>query len=422
MNGLSALLGASSASQAERRAAAWTAVMFCCALAATFLLRPLRDQLGVDRGVDGQVWLYTLTLLVTAVVVPPFWWLAHRIDRRRLMPTAMHACAGCFLALASLLSLLRGYGWREAPWIGELFWSSYSALNVVVPALVWIHAVEHFDRARAQRSFGWIALGGTGGAVFGSWLAGQLSTWQMPLWGYGVVAAGLVELGLVAYRRALPHCLALHARPAGNSPPPSLWLGSLALLRQGYVARIGLYMLLLGMLATAFYAAQTELVGAQYEAAQAQHRWLAQVETYGQGLVFLLQLFCTARLLQRVPSSLLLMSLPLVSMLGISAWWWFPTAGAFFVVQVARRGAQFALEKPAREVLYTPLDLATKHRAKFLLDTFAFRLGDLLGAMLQAGLRDWQLGVRGIVLGTLALCGLWIVLAWSLSPQRRSIS
>jgi AAA family ATP:ADP antiporter len=417
-------LGLERASPAERRAAAWTSAMFFCALAATFLVRPLRDQFAVDSGVQAQVWLYSLTLLATACVVPPFWWLANRVPSRRFVPVALYAAAAGFLLIAAALGTLRGYGWKEAPWVGEAFWAGYSALNVVVPSLVWIHAVERFGKEAARRSFGLIALGGTGGAVTGSWLATRLTALEPSLWWYGVAAAALLLAAHGAFVRSLPHCAGLAgaaARQADVARGGAL-AGVAVLLRDGYVRRIGIYMMLLGMLATAFYAAQTELVGAEIAAGRAQHRWLAEVETYGQGLVLLLQLFATGRLLQRVSPVWLLASLPLVSLVGLSVWWLAPTAAAIFAVQVSRRGAQFALEKPAREVLYTPLDLETKHKVKFLLDTFAFRLGDLCGAVLQVQLRKWQLGAGAIVLVTVAVCAVWIVLGVSLGRQRRSIS
>jgi AAA family ATP:ADP antiporter len=179
-------------------------------------------------------------------------------------------------------------------------------------------------------------------------------------------------------------------------------------------------MMLIGLLATAFYAAQTELVGQEYELGRQQHRWLADVEFYSQGLVLLLQVFCTGRLMTRLPAVLLLVSLPVVSIAGLGVWWLAPTALAIFVVQIVRRGAQFALEKPAREVLYTPLDLATKHKVKFLLDTFAFRLGDLFGAILAVGLRRFELGVGGIVLVTIVFALVWIVLGFALGRERRA--
>jgi ATP/ADP translocase len=60
------------ASVPERRATLWIAAMFFCSLASTFLLRPLRDQFGIAKGVDALPRLYCFTLLATAVCVPAF--------------------------------------------------------------------------------------------------------------------------------------------------------------------------------------------------------------------------------------------------------------------------------------------------------------------------------------------------------------
>jgi AAA family ATP:ADP antiporter len=181
-------------------------------------------------------------------------------------------------------------------------------------------------------------------------------------------------------------------------------------------------MLLFGVVGTAFYAAQTELLGEELDAAQDQRAWLADVEVYSQGFVLLLQVFCTGRLLKVLPAAALLVSLPVVSMLGLYVWWLAPTAASIFFVQVARRGARFALEKPAREVLYTPFDLATKHKVKFLLDTFAYRLGDLLGAFLQVGLRDLALGTGAIVAVTVGVAALSIFVAVGIARGQRASS
>ncbi|MEC8652029.1 MAG: Npt1/Npt2 family nucleotide transporter, partial [Planctomycetota bacterium] len=93
-----------------------------------------------------------------------------------------------------------------------------------------------------------------------------------------------------------------------------------------------------------------------------------------------------------------------------------------FAIQVGRRGVNYAIEKPAREVLYTPLDLATKHKVKFLLDTFAYRLGDLAGAVTQVWLRDLGLGVGAIVAVTVGVAAVWIVVATALASSQREVS
>jgi len=177
-------------------------------------------------------------------------------------------------------------------------------------------------------------------------------------------------------------------------------------------------MMLLGFVATAFEAAQTVLVGDEVRSARAQHWWFADLTLYGNLVVLFLQVFCTGRWMPRTSPVLLLVALPLLSVVGLSVYWWAPTAFAIFCVQVARRGANYAIEKPAREVLYTPLDLATKHKVKFFVDTFAFRLGDWVGAAAQAAMHGASLSVGAIVSITVAFAFAWGALAWSLGRDR----
>ncbi|MCR9244759.1 MAG: hypothetical protein NXI31_06990 [bacterium] len=414
---------------AERRATVWIAVMFFCSLASTFLLRPLRDQFGVDRGVEQLPYLYSLTLLATVVCVLPFWWLCNRMPSRRFVPLVQHVCAAAFVLLAVGLSVV-DYRWQEQPWIGELFWGGYSAINVVLPTLVWIHAVEHFRRDQGKRLFALIAVGGTGGAVFGSWLAGLLASDDIaaPLWVTGAMAAFVLECGFLAFVGSQASCRAMRLEGVtdcdSNQPPVAaagVFAGLRLIAKDGYVRGIGVYMMLLGAVATAFYAAQTELVDEQIQAARQQHTILADIQFWAQSLVLVLQLFATGRLLRRFSPTVMLVSLPLISIIGLGVWGIWPLVPAIFVIQVARRGAQYAFEKPARELLYTPLSLETKHKAKFLFDTFAFRLGDLLGAILQVSLRDRDLGLgtAGIVSATIALALVWVGLGVFLGRWRQ---
>ncbi|MCA8964869.1 MAG: hypothetical protein H6838_09365 [Planctomycetes bacterium] len=418
-------LGLHDATSDERRATLWVSVMFFCALSSTFLLRPLRDQFGVHQGVEELPALYSLTLLATVVAVLPFWWLANRMPSRRFVPIVLHLCAAAFVLLALGLNVIGDYDWSRLPWLGGVFWGGFSAVNVIVPTMVWIHAVEHFHRDQARRLFGLVAVGGTLGAVFGSWASSFLTgTAHAPLWLSGAAAAALLEFAFLAFALSRPACVRMKeaGEPGGAAAPQAATGGVLegfrVLLRDGYAQRIGVYMMLLGVLATSFYAAQTELVGEQIKAGKAQHQWLASAEFWGQGLVLVLQLFWTGRLMKRLPGAVLLVSLPVVSVLGLGIWWLAPTAAAIFFVQIGRRGTQYAFEKPAREVLYTPLSLETKHKVKFLLDTFAFRLGDLLGAVLQLQLRDWKLTTGGIVLVTIGVAVVWIALGLSLGRRR----
>ena len=389
------------------------------------MLRPIRGQLGVARGVEAMPELYSLTLLATVVIVVPFWSLANRMASRRFVPICMHAATAALLLLALGFTTVGGHRWSDSPWVGKLFWGGFSALNVAVPALIWIHAVEHYSKAQAKRLFGLVAVGGTLGAVAGSYgvkLPLQLG-WDAPLWGFAVVAAALMQSGLWAYRRSQGPCQALDGGESESSHASGGTLQALRVLGTDRRARqIMLYVMLVGFVATAFEAAQTELVGAEVNRAREQQSFLADIGIYGNAVVLLMQVFWTGRLMTHVNPAWLLAALPALSIVGLGCYWLVPTAAAIFVIQVGRRGINYAVEKPSREVLYTPLGLATKHKVKFLLDTFAYRLGDLAGAFTQVWLRELGLGVGAIVVVTVVVALLWIWTAASLGGAQRSPS
>ena len=404
----------------ERRATLWIAAMFFCTLASTFTLRPLRDQFGVAEGVERMPWLYSLTLLSTAVCVPAFWWLCNRTPSRRFVPLTLHVCAAFVGLLAFALQSIGDYQWNNVPWLGETFWGGFNALNVVVPTLVWIHAVEHLSREQGRRMFGFIGVGGTLGAVCGSWLAGRLSEWHIGPWSAGVVSAALLEGAFVCFLSSLPACRALletRGEVVGRVSRGGTFAGLPLLLRDGYLRAIGVYMLLLAILATAFAAAQTEILGELATAAK-QHQKSAEIEFRTQSTVLLLQLFCTGRLMSRLAPTWFLIALPSVSILGLGFLSLWPTVAVITWVQIARRGVQHSFDKPAREVLYTPLDLETKHKVKFMLDTFVFRFGDVLGALLAVGLRWLHWGPAGVAGITIAVGCVWIGVGVFLGRRR----
>ena len=416
----SRLFGLQDALPVERRAAKWVAAMFCCALASTSLLRPLRDQFGVDQGVEAMPRLYTWTLVATIVAVLPFWWLANRMPSRRFIPVVIGACAVLVLLLAGSLVAIGEYDWKRAPMLGEWFWGGFSAFNVVVPSLVWIHAVEHFQSQQARRLFGIVAVGATAGAVCGSWLAGFLSKdLGMKPAAAALASVVMLVLMMLAYRRSLPACRELGAA-SGQVATGGVFEGARIVATSGRARAIAVYMVLLGVVATAFAAARIEIFGGSIPRARDQHGLLADVEFWSQTFVLVLQLFCTGRLLQRWPGALLLVSLPIASILGLGALWLAPVLLTINLVDVGRRGAQYAFERPAREVLYTPLSLATKHKVKFLLDTFAFRLGDLGGAWIQLGLLSSGVGVGGTAAVTIVVALAWIALGIVLGRRPRT--
>src|SRR6195256_5237204 len=74
----------------EVRALLWSFAYFFCLLAGYYVLRPLRDEMGVAGGVRNLHWLFTATFLVMLAAVPIFGAVVARLPRRRFIPLVYH--------------------------------------------------------------------------------------------------------------------------------------------------------------------------------------------------------------------------------------------------------------------------------------------------------------------------------------------
>ena len=94
------------------------------------------------------------------------------------------------------------------------------------------------------------------------------------------------------------------------------------------------------------------------------------------------------------------------------------------MIAVAGRSATHGLTRPARELLFTVIPRADKYRAKNVIDTMVYRLGDFGSSWLNSGL-----AAAGAVVLTLAAVPstlVWLALAgWlgvGVSPPRKGDS
>ena len=85
----------------EVRALLWSFGYFFCLLAAYYVLRPLRDEMGVAGGVRNLHWLFTATFVVMLAAVPLFGAVVARLRargarhrRQRLREAAQRLRAG----------------------------------------------------------------------------------------------------------------------------------------------------------------------------------------------------------------------------------------------------------------------------------------------------------------------------------------
>jgi AAA family ATP:ADP antiporter len=397
----------------ERALLALSALYFFLVMASYFILRPIRDQMGVAGGVGNLAWLFTGTLVAMLLVSPLFSALVSRWPRRRFVTWSYRALMACLLAFYLALVALPE---SSLVWVGRAFFIWVSVFNLFAMSLFWAVMADVYQGEQSRRLYGVIAAGGSLGALVGGVVTASLveviGTPALLLVSLAMLEAALWCMFAIDRRAATSGATTTTARLAGDAViGGSAADGFRLALRSPYLLGICGYMFLYTIGSTFLYFLQAQVVDATIDGRAAQTAYFANVDIWVNGLTLVLQLFLTGRLMARIGVGLTLAALPLVSVIGFVGLGLYPVLAAVVVFTVARRVTNFALSRPAREALYVPLSRAEKYKAKNLIDTVVYRVGDQVGAWTNTLLLWLGLGIGGIALTAAPLAAVWLVLS-----------
>ena len=397
----------------EGKALALASGYFFFLMLGYYLLRPLREAMGIAQGADKLPWLMTGTLLAMLVANPAFAALVSRQPRRRFIPMAYRFFGLNLLAFFVLFRTLPGHGGAV---LGYTFYVWLSVYNLFVVSVFWGFMGDLFNEAQGKRLFAFIALGGTLGAIVGAGLTEALSRGQflgLPLpikaspSALVLVAAAFLELAVQCVL-ALARHFKLGNKAGGPREPGPGWLEGLRLIgRSRYLALICLYMLLFTLTTTFLYMAQGAIVAKTFASSAARTAAFARIDLWVNVLTLVTQLFFTSRMITTFGLRPVLVLIPVLTMVGFGALWVWPTFALLALFQVLRRGLHYAVGRPAREILFIPLGPGEKYKSKPFIDTFVYRGGDFLGAWTPAFMGWMAVPITAVAVG---LSGLWF---WS---------
>jgi AAA family ATP:ADP antiporter len=369
-----------------------------------YLLRPMREAFGIARGADKLPWLMTGTMLCMFLANPAFAALVSRLPRRRAIPLAYRICAGCMGLFYLLFRFLPGHGGAA---LGYVFYIWLSVFNLFAVSVFWAFMADGLEEETGKRLFGFIAMGGTLGAI-----AGAATTEALARGGWRIAPASLLLVSILCLELAVA-CLNLLAKrfgmgagtSAAREPGPGLFQGLGLLARSPYLSLMGLYILLYTVSSTLLYMEQGRIVAGAFTGAAARTAAFARIDVWVNVATLFTQLFLSSRLISRLGLKVVLCLMPVLTLAGFGALWAFPAFATLALFQVLRRGLHYAVDRPAREVLYIPLGPDEKYKAKPFIDTFVYRTGDLLGTWTPALLAAAALPLGG---AALAVSGAWL--------------
>jgi len=396
---------------------AWCWLDIFCILGSYYIMRPIRDQAGVAGGVQNLQWLFTGTLVVMLLLNIPFAYLVRRLPRHRFIAITYHFFAGNILLFAALFQAADG---AQAVWVGRGFFIWVSAFNLFVISMFWQLNVDVFSPEQGKRLFGLIAAGATLGAIVGSAVTASLAR-HVPPMVLLLGAAALLEVAVFSAGRLSRLAQAV----AGAAEAPiggGVLAGVTHVVRSPYLLNVGVFLLLFSITSTFLYFQQATIVGAAFRDRAAQTAFFATVDLLVNVLTLIVQLFLTARIVVLLGVALTLGVLPALTIVGFGALALLPTVMAVAAFQVVRRAADYAVARPARELLYTVASREDRYKAKSLIDTVVYRTGDQVGAWSATLLRAVGLGAPQVSFAAIPLAALWLVNALWLGRRQERLA
>lgn len=385
-------------------------LFFFCLFASYFMLRPVRETMGIAGGVKNLQWLFTATFVVMLVAIPIYGAVCAWLPRRRFV-TWVYA-----FFVANLLAF--AFATRAAPdsvWLARVFYVWLSVFNLFVVSVAWSLMADVFRPAQARRLFALLAAGasagGLAGPVLGAWLVSPIGLTGLMVLSAALLAATLPGVGwLFGWRHRAGAGADRHgpdadpARPVGGG----LWAGLVLVARSRYLLGIGLFVILLATTSTFLYFEQARLVAEAFPERARQTQVFSLIDATVQALTIVVQLLFAGRIARRYGVTALLTAAPLAIAAGFVVLAIWPVFGVLAGLMILRRVSEYALIRPGREMLFTVVDPETKYKAKNVIDTSIYRAGDAVSAWVKTGI-DALSGHPA----TVALAGAGIALGWA---------
>ncbi len=443
-----------------------SALFFFLVLCGYFFLRPVREAMGVARGMDELRWLFAVTSLASLFAVVVFGGVVARTNRRRFIPIAYLFVIACLIGFATLLiqdvrtgggligtdaetGLARGVGYTFYVWL--------SVINLFSTSVFWAFMVDVFDVDQGKRMFPFIGIGGT----LGAFLGGRGADFVSGLTESAYLPAGLMLIGAGCFALAIAVMLTLDriagasdlsrlgSGPAGGPAAADggaadggaagteggrrgeggtrIGGGSLEGLRavftSPYLLGVGLWVVFMAVSNTLIYFTQANVILGATDTFSQRVGSFADFDSLAQLATLLTQIFVTTHLIRKLGVGWTLAILPVVTVLGFIVLAVWPIYGVMLIFQAVHRATRYAVSRPSRETLFSVVPPAEKYKGKPIVDVFLYRGGDLAGAGIDGLFAMLGLGLAWVAMSTAPLAGMWIALSIGLGhAQARRIS
>ncbi len=349
----------------------WSFLYFVFLLSGYFILRPIREEMGVTAGPENYGWLFLSTFIAMLLLQPFYGKVVSIYSRKQFIPMVY----GFFGLIIFILWGLFHWIGTESVVLARVFFVFVSVYNLFVVSIFWSFMADIYTKEQGTRLFGVIAAGGSTGGIVGSLLTSQL-----------VYLVGTINLLLVSLlflmlciftvykvRRFATDSTIDKEAPMGGSPIEGIKL----MLSSRFLQQIALMTVISVVIGGIFYYLQGEYVKQFFPDRDQRTSVFAYVNTATNVLTLFFQLILTPLFLQKLQIHRILGIYPTVMIFALLLFGLMPTLLVVLGAITLQRSGAYGIMKPPTDWLFTGLPDNMKYKFKNFMDTVVYRGGDV---------------------------------------------
>ena len=362
---------------------------FYFVLCSWYSIRPVRNEMAVQAGLENLPSLLSIVLLVMLIANPVYSWLVSRINRNKIV---------LYFYLFFILNLLVFFfswvlldeSWK--PMIAKGFYIWCNVFSFFVVSIFWVSMINYFSGSQAKIYFGIISAGGSIGAFSGSSIARIFSTQvcgsvTLSEWGpFSLILISVLSLSIACF---LSMSFKSKTDAEMESESDEYFSGSaiepiVDIAQSSVLKNLSLYMVLWTGLMTFGWMIALGIVQEWSTDPCERTAFFARIEQIVTPLTLICQFFVTSFVLRSIGIKKVLIIYGFILFAAIYFYEIYPEIMTVLIAVSILRTFEYGLSKPARESLFTKLKREQRYKSTVFMDTFFARGGEVMGSWFAA--------------------------------------
>lgn len=381
----------------------WSFLYFYFLLTGYFILRPIREEMGVTAGPENYDMLFLSTFIVMMLIQPIYGKIVSNYSRKQFIPMIYGFFAFMILFI---WAFFQHFGTQNVA-LARIFFVFVSVYNVFVVSVFWSFMSDVYNKQQGKRLFGVIAAGGSTGGITGglitATLVHKIGTINLLLVSFGFLM--LCIFAVYKVRRYANESTENKEAPIGGSPIEGVQL----IMGSKLLQQIALMTVMSVLIGGIFYYLQGSYVKEYYPDRESRTSIFANINTLTNMLTLFFQLILTPFFLQKFKIHKILGIYPTGMIFAFLLFGIFPVIQVVLGAIILQRSGAYGIMKPPTDWLFTGLDQNIKYKFKNFLDTVIYRAGDVftqlffVNAIMFFTKEKWVFAIFGVLFSVIWL-------------------